>query len=239
MASEATGTGLFASFIRKHTIDPELVISAARERGIAVSGSDTEARLESLRATPRARLDPLATAYVTAAKRKSGLRGFLTGMGGPVTALASLPIELHQTGAVSVYMTSAVINSYGFNTTTEAGQQELEIAVAVGFGVEQVTVLGATYLLAKYGAADLGEQVATALLPRAAFAAVSKAVAPRLAVGQTGSKAASRLLPLAGGPIGAAINWYAVERVGERVIRRYQARHFEWHRHDRGPGIRP
>ncbi len=212
-------------FIRRHTVDPEDVFRAARERGLTVSGSTLDARLASLRSAPLEKLDDLADTFILAAKRRSAARGAVLGVGGLPAALVGAPIEIQQTGAVAVRMASAIMTTYGFSTTTEEGQDELLIALGVGFGVDAVTTAGATYVLSRFVASEAGQQAGRSILPKVASREIVKALSKKLALREGTRKSLGRAVPGLGAIIGAGVNWRTAATLGSRVKKRYRGRH--------------
>lgn len=145
--------------------------------------------------------------------------GFLTGVGGFVTMVASMPANIAGFYVLATRMVASIAKIRGYDLS----KPEVRTAVLL-------TLVGADSqeLLAKAGVAATGRlsQVAMSRLPRAAVMIINKGVGFKLAT-QLGSKTLSRLgrfVPVLGGGIGAGVDGYLMNRIGDHAREEFPAR---------------
>lgn len=138
--------------------------------------------------------------------------GFVTGVGGLFTMVASLPANIAGFYVLATRMVSGIALIRGYDLTRP------EVRTAV-----MLTLVGSDSedLLAKAGVTSGGRlaQVALQRLPRTAVMMINKGVGFRLAT-QVGSQALSRfsrLVPVAGGVVGAGLDGYLMDRIADHA----------------------
>lgn len=136
--------------------------------------------------------------------------GFVTGLGGFITLPVSLPANVFGFYVIATRMVAAVAAVRGH----DINQQELRSAVLL-------TLIGADAddLLKKAGVVSTGRlaNLAAQRLPGPALMVVNKAVGFRL-ISQVGKKAFSKLgrgIPVAGGVIGAGLDFYLLNKIAD------------------------
>ncbi len=138
--------------------------------------------------------------------------GFLTGIGGFVTMIASMPANIAGFYVLATRMVGSIATIRGYDLS----RTEVRSAVLL-------TLVGADAreLLAKAGLGGTGRiaQVAMGKLPRAAVMVINKGVGFKLAT-QLGSRTLSRLgrfVPVIGGGIGAGVDGFLMNRIADHA----------------------
>lgn len=226
LGSAASSRGferLLEHFVEVARVDPARVIAEARRRGIEVTGDSVTAQLDSLRHLPVAQLDPLALAAVRAHTVVAGAQGFVTGVGG----IAALPLAVSADTVGALYWvvrsTSAVMNAYGFETTSEEGLARLRVGLLLAIGVQAVTVQGTRVRLERVSRQLLSTPYSQQLL-----VAGGRQLVRKLSVSATGNRAAVRAVPLVGGALNCAINAGLVRGVSRRAAWHYRTQLADW-----------
>lgn len=145
--------------------------------------------------------------------------GFVTGIGGFVTMVASMPANIAGFYVLATRMVGSIASIRGYDLT----KPEVRTAVLL-------TLVGADSqdLLAKAGVAGGGKLASVAMqrLPKAAVMVINKGVGFKLAT-QLGSKSLSRLgrfVPVIGGGIGAGIDGFLMNRIADHAREEFPAR---------------
>lgn len=145
--------------------------------------------------------------------------GFVTGIGGFVTMIASMPANIAGFYVLATRMVGAIASIRGYDLS----KPEVRTAVLL-------TLVGADSqdLLAKAGVAGGGKLASVAMqrLPKAAVMVINKGVGFKLAT-QLGSKSLSRLgrfVPVIGGGIGAGIDGFLMNRIADHARKEFPAR---------------
>lgn len=145
--------------------------------------------------------------------------GFVTGIGGFVTMIASMPANIAGFYVLATRMVGAIASIRGYDLS----KPEVRTAVLL-------TLVGADSqdLLAKAGVAGGGKLASVAMqrLPKAAVMVINKGVGFKLAT-QLGSKSLSRLgrfVPVVGGGIGAGIDGFLMNRIADHARKEFPAR---------------
>lgn len=145
--------------------------------------------------------------------------GFLTGIGGFVTMVASMPANIAGFYVLATRMVGSIAQIRGY----DLAKPEVRTAVLL-------TLVGADSqdLLAKAGVAGGGKLASVAMqrLPKAAVMVINKGVGFRLAT-QLGSKSLSRLgrfVPVVGGGIGAGVDGFLMNRIADHARREFPVR---------------
>ncbi|WP_237565593.1 EcsC family protein [Ornithinimicrobium cavernae] len=145
--------------------------------------------------------------------------GFLTGIGGFVTMVASMPANIAGFYVLATRMVGSIAQLRGYDLS----RPEVRAAVLL-------TLVGADSqdLLAKAGVVGTGRlaQVAMGRLPKAAVMVINKGVGFKLAT-QLGSKTLSRFgrfVPVLGGGIGAGVDGFLMNRIADHAREEFPAR---------------
>lgn len=145
--------------------------------------------------------------------------GFVTGIGGFVTMVASMPANIAGFYVLATRMVASIASIRGY----DLNKPEVRTAVLL-------TLVGADSqdLLAKAGVAGSGKLASVAMqrLPKAAVMVINKGVGFKLAT-QLGSKSLSRLgrfVPVVGGGIGAGIDGFLMNRIADHAREEFPAR---------------
>lgn len=145
--------------------------------------------------------------------------GFLTGIGGFVTMVASMPANIAGFYVLATRMVGSIAQIRGY----DLAKPEVRTAVLL-------TLVGADSqdLLAKAGVAGGGKLASVAMqrLPKTAVMVINKGVGFRLAT-QLGSKSLSRLgrfVPVVGGGIGAGVDGFLMNRIADHARREFPVR---------------
>lgn len=145
--------------------------------------------------------------------------GFVTGIGGFVTMIASMPANIAGFYVLATRMVGSIAQIRGY----DLNRPEVRTAVLL-------TLVGADSqdLLAKAGVAGGGKLATVAMkrLPKAAVMVINKGVGFKLAT-QLGSKSLSRLgrfVPVVGGGIGAGIDGFLMNRIADHAREEFPPR---------------
>lgn len=145
--------------------------------------------------------------------------GFVTGIGGFVTMIASMPANIAGFYVLATRMVGSIAQIRGY----DLNRPEVRTAVLL-------TLVGADSqeLLAKAGVAGGGKLASVAMkrLPKAAVMVINKGVGFKLAT-QLGSKSLSRLgrfVPVVGGGIGAGIDGFLMNRIADHAREEFPPR---------------
>lgn len=159
------------------------------------------------------------TTIVRSHIRLGAAGGFLTGIGGFVTMIASMPANIAGFYVLATRMVGSIARIRGYDLT----RPEVRTAVLL-------TLVGADAqdLLAKAGVVGTGRLASVAMqrLPKAAVMIINKGVGFKLAT-QLGSKSLSRLgrfVPVVGGGIGAGVDGFLMNRIADHARREFPPR---------------
>ncbi|GAB2679947.1 EcsC family protein [Thalassiella azotivora] len=182
-------------------LDPAHAVAA---RALAARGSVEEA------------VDEVVTTHV----RLAAANGFVTGLGGFVTLPVALPVNVAGFYTVATRMVGAIAHLRGYDLS----RPEVRSAVLL-------VLVGAdsTSLLTKAGLNPGGRVAGLAMqrLPAPALMVLNKGIGFRL-LSQLGTKGLGRLgraVPLAGGAIGAGLDWWLLRRIAGDARRELIAQH--------------
>lgn len=156
--------------------------------------------------------DKAITKIVRSHIRLGAAGGFVTGVGGLFTMVASLPANIAGFYVLATRMVAGIALIRGYDLTRPEVRTAIMLAL-VGADSED--------LLAKAGVTSGGRlaQVALQRLPRTAVMMINKGVGFRLAT-QVGSRTLSRfgrLVPVAGGVVGAGLDGYLMDRIADHA----------------------
>lgn len=165
------------------------------ERALAAKGGDVAKAID---------------AVVESHTRLAGVNGFITNLGGFITVPVSLPANVVGFYTLATRMTAAIAHLRGRDLN------DLSVRSAI---LLDLIGTDATSVLKGVGAMTGGvaTNVATRRLPPAALAVVNKAVAFRLGA-QVGGKVVARIprmVPVAGGVIGAGLDVLLLRKIAE------------------------
>lgn len=142
--------------------------------------------------------------------------GFVTGLGGFITLPVALPANIAGFYGVATRMVAGIAHLRGYDVSRE----EVRSAVLL-------TLVGAdaTSVLAKAGLNPAGRIAGLALnkLPGPALMVLNKGIGFRL-LSQLGRKGLGRLgrgVPLAGGLIGAGLDWWLMRKIADAARREF------------------
>ncbi len=147
---------------------------------------------------------------ISSHKKLAAANGFVTGLGGFLTLPVALPANIVGFYVVATRMVGAIAHLRGYSLD----RPEVRSAV-------MLTLVGAdaSSLLAKAGLNPVGRIAGLAMkqLPAPALMVLNKGIGFRL-LSQTAQRSLSRLgraVPLAGGVIGAGLDWWLLNRIGD------------------------
>lgn len=151
--------------------------------------------------------------------RTGAVGGFATSLGGFVTMVAAIPANVFAFFVQATRMTAAVAHLRGHDVT------DPEVRTAI-----LLTLVGSnsTAILSKAGINLTGgtlSQLASVQLPRAAAMVIEKAVGFRILLG-IGERVFARLgraIPVAGGIMGAGIDWAMMRTIGAQARHEFPA----------------
>ncbi|HUH07623.1 MAG TPA: EcsC family protein [Egibacteraceae bacterium] len=201
---------------------PATVLNEAAKRGIPLYGHDAAEALASLRLRPVIQLDPLASSFIRSNALIAGAQGFATNVGGVLTLPIALPADTVGSLALIVRATSAVMNSYGFETETEDGAVNLRIGLLAAAGVNKVLVSGTNILVS-----ELSSRAILHPSGRELAGALTRSVADGLGRRLTHRQLA-RAAPIVGGAVGAGVNIALVRATAGRARRHYRDLLLQW-----------
>ena len=142
--------------------------------------------------------------------------GFVTGLGGFITLPVALPANIAGFYGIATRMVAGIAHLRGYDVSRE----EVRSAVLL-------TLVGAdsTSVLAKAGLSPTGRVAGLALnkLPGPALMVLNKGIGFRL-LSQVGRKSLGRLgrgVPLAGGVIGAGLDWWLLRKIADNARREF------------------
>jgi hypothetical protein len=151
---------------------------------------------------PPGTLDGLADQTIAAAAKLALLEGAGMGLGGFFTVIPDVGLL----SAIVVRMLQKLSLLYGFEYATEEDEAVFWLAAASAAGLD----LGRDFL---------EKQAVERLVPR-----VIERVAVRMGA-EVAEKWSARLIPIASGAIGGALNYYFVREWGRRAKRHFRERH--------------
>ncbi|HEX5534312.1 MAG TPA: EcsC family protein [Actinomycetales bacterium] len=147
---------------------------------------------------------------ITSHKKLAAANGFVTGLGGFVTLPVALPANILGFYAVATRMVGAIAHLRGYSL------HRPEVRSAV-----MLTLIGAdaTSVLSKAGLNPVGRVAGLAMrqLPAPALMVLNKGIGFQI-LSQTAKRNLTRLgrgVPLAGGVIGAGLDWWLLDRIGD------------------------
>ena len=145
--------------------------------------------------------------------------GFVTGLGGFITLPVALPANVAGFYGIATRMVAGIAHLRGY----DLGREEVRTAVLL-----VLVGADADSILTKAGMSPMGRVAGLAVkrLPAPALMVLNKGIGFRL-LSQLGKKGLGRLgrgLPLAGGVIGAALDWWLVRRVAHAARAEFEPR---------------
>lgn len=162
--------------------------------------------------------DAAVDAIVNSHTKLVGVNGFVTNLGGFVTLPVSLPANVVGFYTVATRMVAAIAHVSGANVRDEAVRSAILLDL-IGTDATQVLKGMGTFT------GGVATNVATRKLPPAALAVVNKAVAFRL-VAKVGGRFLSRiprLVPVAGGFVGAGLDIVLLRKIAESARKDFAA----------------
>jgi hypothetical protein len=151
--------------------------------------------------------------------RLAAVSGFVTGLGGVATLAVTVPAATAGLYVLATRMSAGVAHLRGYDTATE----EVRSAILV-------TLLGsAGAATLKKAGIEVGRQSVTAALDRlpvAVITEINKRIGFRLVAkaGEKGALNLAKLVPLVGGPIGAAVDGVSAKTIAGYATRTFPPR---------------
>lgn len=182
-------------------LDPARVVADKARSG---RGGDTEGAIDDV---------------VALHTKLAAAGGFVTGLGGFVTLPVALPANVAGFYGISTRMVAGIAHLRGYDLSREEVRTAV-LLVLVGADADSI--------LARAGMSPMGRVAGLALgrLPAPALMVLNKGIGFRL-LSQVGRKGLGRLgrgVPLAGGVIGAGIDWWLVRRIADAARTEFAAR---------------
>lgn len=148
--------------------------------------------------------------------RLAAVSGFVTGLGGAATLPVTVPASVAGLYIVAARMSAGVAHLRGYDIDTEEVRSAVLVSLLGGAGAGELKKAGV----------EIGHRSAAAALdrlPAPTLAEINKKVGFRLVAkaGEKGAVNLAKLVPLVGGPIGAA-----VDGVSAKTIAGYASRTF-------------
>jgi energy-converting hydrogenase Eha subunit C len=151
--------------------------------------------------------------------RLVALNGFVTGLGGLVTMVIALPINVVGFALLSARMAAAIASIRGLDVADPATRTEVLLTLTGG---------NASEVLAKAGVAVPGGRIASSALkrlPSSTLAFINKGIAFRVLARSLGKGVArfGRLVPLLGGVVGAIIDRALLRSIAKNARSKLQS----------------
>lgn len=170
------------------------------------SAASLAAAVKAKSATSEDAIDQL----VRSQGRLAATGGFVTGLGGFVTLPVAVPANVVEFYLVATRLVGAIAHLRGYDLTKE----EVRTAILLS-----LTGTDSKSILTKVGFNPTGKiaDIALQQLPPAALMMINKGVGVHL-ITQVGGKIFTRLgrlVPVAGGAVGASLDWWLLRKVGQ------------------------
>lgn len=149
--------------------------------------------------------------------RIAAIGGFATGVAGFTTMVVSVPANLVEFYAVATRMTAAIAHLRGHDVDREAVRTEILLTLV---GADSRSVLAKARI---GGPKDMLADGALGQLPAPALMLINKAIGMNL-LSQFGKRMLSRLgrlVPVAGGAVGAGLDWQLLRGIGKDARSRF------------------
>lgn len=173
----------------------------AAEQQLAAAGGDRE---EAVRRV------------VAAHVRLAAASGFVTGLGGVATLPVSMPASMAGLYVVAARMTAAIAHLRGHDVEADEVRSAILVALLGSAGAEVVRDAGVE-------TGDRSTTAALELLPVAALTELDRRVGHRLVAraGEKGVVNLAKLVPLVGGPLGAAVDGVSCKTIAGYAMRTF------------------
>ena len=153
---------------------------------------------------------------VAAHVRLAAASGFVTGLGGIATLPVSVPASMAGLYIVATRMTAGIAHLRGYDVDTDEVRSAILVALLGSAGAGALRETGV----------EIGQRSTTAaleLLPARALTEVNKRVGYRLVAkaGEKGVVNLTKLVPLVGGPIGAAVDGVSCKTIAGYAMRTF------------------
>jgi hypothetical protein len=153
---------------------------------------------------------------VAAHVRLAATSGFVTGLGGVATLPVSVPASMAGFAVVAARMAAGIAHLRGYDLDEPAVRSAVLVALLAG---------GAPAVLAEVGV-DPDERPVTAALgrlPAGVLAELDRRVGHRLVAraGEKGAVGLAKLVPLVGGPLGAAVDGVSAKAIAGHALRTF------------------
>jgi hypothetical protein len=152
--------------------------------------------------------------------RLAALSGFATGVGGFVAMPVTIPASLVGLSVIATRMSAGIAHLRGYDVNSSQVQSVILISLLGSAGAEAMKKAGL-----KFGSKALFDTTAKQM-PAAAFRSVNKVVGRRLLTrfSQKGFAALPKVVPVAGGLLGAAIDGTACRSIAKYTKKSFPAR---------------
>jgi hypothetical protein len=157
--------------------------------------------------------------------RLAGVGGFVTGVGGLFTMPISLPANVLGFYTLSTRMVAAVADLRGYDVSTPGTRSAVMLALVGGDAEDLMRKAGLGMVTGMSGSGRLA-QLAVSRMPQAAGMMINKAIGFRLLT-TVGGKALGRfirIVPVAGGVVGAGLDGLLMKRVADLARREFTLR---------------
>jgi hypothetical protein len=194
----------------------ESVVEEAERRGLRTRGQHPADRIRSLQGHDVDRLDELAGSLARSNAWIATGQGFVTGTPGLLAAPITVPADVTAVIALMARSCSGVMQAFGFETETEEGRAQLQLALLTGVGVKRLSVDGSQVLVR-----SLTERVMTASYRRAVVQSAGRPLTSRVAMSLS-QRGLARAVPLVGGAVNGGVNHALVRSASQRTRRHYR-----------------
>jgi hypothetical protein len=163
--------------------------------------------------------------------RLAAVSGFVTGLGGIATLPVSVPAATAGLYIVATRMCAGIAHLRGYNVGTEEVRSAILVSLLGSAGASTLKKAGVE--IGRRSAA-----VALERLPGRLLVEINKRVGYQLVVkaGEKGVLNLTKLVPLVGGPIGAAVDGISCRTIASYALRTFEPRTFEPQRPPANPG---
>ena len=169
-------------------------------------------------------VDKAISEIVNDTVKKAGVGGFLTGFGGLVTMPVALPANVLEFYTLATRMVAGIAELRGYDVRSEGARAAIMLTL-VGADAEDLIQKAGLSAANLTGSGRLA-RLAVTRMPKAAAMMVNKAVGFRLLT-TVGGKALSRfirLVPVAGGVVGAGLDGLLMKRIADHARREFTPR---------------
>lgn len=215
----ATGTDIQASEERRRGAASRLV---ERLLDVGIDGRgpfDSAQKVADVALAEHSDPDKAIDAVVSSHRKLAAAGGFLTGLGGFVTLVVALPVNLVEFYLLATRCVAAIASLRGYDIRRPEVRSAILLAL-VGADADN--------LLKKAGVASGGRlaSLAAERLPGPVLMVINKGVGFRL-VSQIGRRSLSRLgrgVPVVGGAVGAGLDTYLLHRIADHAKHEFPRR---------------